>query len=88
MVSRAQLFPEELPDRDRSLDYETEPDLSYFYRCPRRSWSQAKHAPQTAKKLGYIGVFFDQRGKSTHNMSKLHIKKKDGSPSPALYNTQ
>ena len=35
MVSTAQLYPEELPDRDKSYD-SAEPDLSYYYKVPKK----------------------------------------------------
>ena len=41
MVSTAQLYPEELPDRDKSYDT-AEPDLSYYYKVPRRFHSHER----------------------------------------------
>ena len=46
-----------------------------------------KYAPQNAKKANYIGVFFDQRGKTRYNLPKMHIKRKDCSPPPNAYKT-
>lgn len=89
MVSSAQLYPEELPDRDKSYDC-VEPDFSHYYKCPRRfsSHEQTRAMPtQYKEKRGdYIGVWHDDHGKNKLNLSKLHIKRKDGSPAPTTYN--
>ena len=46
-----------------------------------------KYAQQNQKRGDYIGVFFDQRGKSRYNLPKMHIKRKDSSPPPNAYKT-
>ena len=89
MVSSAQLFPEELPDRDKSYDA-MEPDFTYYYKCPRRFSSHERTGamPTQYKEArgDYTGVFFDARGKNRYNFSKMYIKKKDGTPPPTTYN--
>ena len=92
MVSTAQLYPEELPDRDKSYDT-AEPDLSYYYKVPRRfhSHERTQSLPATDKEArgDYVSVFFDKRGKHRDNFSKLYIRKKDKlvGPKPTSYDT-
>ena len=92
MVSTAQLFPEELPDRDKSYD-SAEPDLSYFYKVPRKfhkhERTQSLPAMDKEPRGDYVSVFFDKRGKNQQNLSKLYLRKKDKNvnPPPTLYDT-
>ena len=89
MVSSAQLFPEELPDRDKSYDC-VEPDFSHYYKCPRRFSSHERTGAmptQYKEKRGdYIGIWHDDRGRLKFNLSKLNIKRKDPVPAPCTYN--